>query len=77
MKIRITQYTREDGVVLLEADPLGMWIIRSIHGPSWFWYPYKHEWIISTGIEWKKLVKKCRVSEKKGLELLETVPKKT
>ena len=77
MKIRVTQYTREDNVVLLEADPLGMWVIRSTLGPTWFWDPNKHEWIVSTWIKWDKLVKKCRVSERKGLELLETVPKKT
>lgn len=75
MKIIITQYEREDGVVLLRCrEPRDKWILRTILGPAWFWNPVEDRWIISLKLD--DYTQFC-LSEKDGLELLKTVIRKT
>ena len=81
MNIIVTQYKREDGVTLTRChNTRNKWMLRSIFGQAWFWDPIVNEWIINPSYStntWEDTHSRFLVTEKDGMELLKTVPKKT
>jgi hypothetical protein len=80
MNIAITQYEREDGVLLFRChNPKNKWMLRSILGPAWFWDPTENKWIInpsSSTNTWEDTHSRFLVTEEEGLKLLKVIPKK-
>jgi hypothetical protein len=46
LKIDVTEYTRQDGLKAIRL-PTGMWVIRKVYGPAWFYSDSKSEWVLS------------------------------
>jgi hypothetical protein len=69
---RATEYTRDDGVVLIQR-PSEKWVLRCNYGCSWFWDPNKDEWVPITV---SRSLDEYEVAFSEGMNLLETIPRK-